>query len=117
MKRREFSILMGGTAVASTTWPSLLGAQQKAMPVNDQSDALLVDIDRFFASRPYPIGQPGGATRDPYHLSGRQFTEVVGLMSYGSNLTDAWRQVGAYAGRILKGTKPADLPVAQSSRF
>jgi len=38
-------------------------------------------------------------------------------MSYGSNLTDAWRQVGAYAGHMLKGTKPAELPIAQSSKF
>jgi len=47
----------------------------------------------------------------------RDFAEVGGLMSYGANLTDAYRQVGAYTGRIIKGAKPADLPVVQTSKF
>jgi putative tryptophan/tyrosine transport system substrate-binding protein len=51
------------------------------------------------------------------YAGGRQFAESGGLMCYGSNLADAFRQVGAYAGRILKGAKPADLPVVQSSKF
>jgi putative ABC transport system substrate-binding protein len=53
----------------------------------------------------------------PATYPGRQFTEAGGLISYGSNLTDAWRQVGVYVGRILKGAKPADLPVVQASKF
>jgi putative ABC transport system substrate-binding protein len=48
---------------------------------------------------------------------GRQFAEIGGLMSYGANLNDAWRQLGVYTGRVLKGVKPADLPVVQANKF
>jgi putative ABC transport system substrate-binding protein len=53
----------------------------------------------------------------PATYAGRQFPEIGGLMSYGANLADAWRQVGLYAGHILKGAKPADLPVVQATKL
>ena len=85
--------------------------------VGERPDALFVDIDPFFTSRRFQLVNLASRHAIPTTYPGRQFTEVGGLMSYGSDLRDAWRQVGVYAGRILKGAKPADLPVAQSTKF
>jgi len=53
----------------------------------------------------------------PAIYASREDAEAGGLMSYGTSFPDTWRQMGVYAGRILKGAKPADLPVVQSSKF
>jgi putative tryptophan/tyrosine transport system substrate-binding protein len=85
--------------------------------VREPPDAVFVDIDPFFTSRRVQIVHLASHHRVPATYPGRQFAEVGGLMSYGSNLTDAWRQVGVYTGRVLKGAKPADLPVVQATKF
>jgi ABC transporter substrate binding protein len=76
-----------------------------------------VGNDPFFNSRRVEMVHLASYHRIPATYSSRDFAEAGGLMSYGSNITDAWRLAGAYAGRILKGAKPADLPVVQSSKF
>jgi len=83
----------------------------------DRPDALFVDIDPFFTSRRVQLVNLASRYAIPTTYPGRQFTEAGGLISYGINLSDAWRQLGIYTGRILKGAKPSDLPVVQASKF
>ena len=85
--------------------------------VRERPDALFVGGDAFFGSRRVQLVNTAARHAVPATYSQRAFPEVGGLMSYGGNLLDAYRQVGVYAGRILKGAKPADLPVVQSSKF
>jgi putative tryptophan/tyrosine transport system substrate-binding protein len=85
--------------------------------VHERPDALLVGIDPFFNSRRTQLVHLATRYAIPASYPARDFAEAGGLMSYGANIADAWRQVGSYAGRILKGVKPADLPVVQSSKF
>ena len=85
--------------------------------MQERPDVLFVSIDSFLTSRRIQIVQLAARHTVPAVYGQRLFAEVGGLMSYGSNIADAWRQAGGYAGRILKGAKPADLPVVQASKF
>jgi putative tryptophan/tyrosine transport system substrate-binding protein len=83
----------------------------------ERPDALFVGPDPFFTSRRTQLTHLASRHALPTTYSVRDFVEAGGLISYGTNVVDAWRQVGGYAGRILKGTKPTDLPVVQASKF
>jgi putative tryptophan/tyrosine transport system substrate-binding protein len=85
--------------------------------VNERPDALFVGPGPFLIDRRVQLALLAVLHRVPAIYQDRLNTEAGGLMSYGASLGDAWRQVGAYTGRILKGAKPADLPVVQSSKF
>jgi len=83
----------------------------------ERPDALFVGPGPFFVERRIQLALFASRHAVPATYSTRDFVEAGGLMSYGGSLTDAYHQVGVYVGRILKGTKPADLPVVQASKF
>jgi putative ABC transport system substrate-binding protein len=85
--------------------------------VRNRADALVVGADSFFYSRRLQLATLATRHAIPAVYSVREFVEVGGLMTYGTSLTEVYRQLGAYAGRILKGDKPAELPVVQSTKF
>jgi ABC-type uncharacterized transport system substrate-binding protein len=79
--------------------------------------AILVGADPYFGSHVAQIVRLAARNRVPTVYYKREFTDAGGLMSYGASNSDAWRQVGIYTARILKGAKPGDLPVMQSTKF
>jgi putative tryptophan/tyrosine transport system substrate-binding protein len=85
--------------------------------VRDRADALFIAPDAFFVSRRVQFATLAARDRVPTSCANREMVEAGLLMSYGVNIADMFLQVGIYTGDILKGTKPADLPVLQSTKF
>jgi putative tryptophan/tyrosine transport system substrate-binding protein len=85
--------------------------------VRDRADALYVAGDVFFTSRRVQFATLAAHHRIPATYPSRQAVEAGGLMAYAADRVDMFRQVGSYTGQILKGAKPADLPVLQSTKF
>jgi putative ABC transport system substrate-binding protein len=85
--------------------------------LRNKADALLVATDPFFFSRRLQLATLATRHAIPAVYNAREYAEAGGLMTYGTSLTEVFRQVGVYTGRILKGANPADLPVVQSTRF
>ena len=104
----EFHVLNAGTSATSMR---LRNHRARAARTRSSSAA-----DPFFAIRRVRLA-PGGASAVPAIATYREFADAGGLMSYGTSITGPVRQLGVYTGRILKGEKPADLPVVQPTKF
>jgi putative tryptophan/tyrosine transport system substrate-binding protein len=83
----------------------------------ERADALFVGPDPYFVVRRVQLANLAARHALPASYFARDLAEAGGLISYGTDISDAYRQIGVYTGRILKGDKPADLPVVQASKF
>jgi putative tryptophan/tyrosine transport system substrate-binding protein len=85
--------------------------------VRDEADALFVAPDSFFQGQRVQLARLAARHAIPTAYSVRQYVEAGGLMSYGTDILETYRQTGVYTGQILKGANPAELPVMQSTKF
>jgi ABC-type uncharacterized transport system substrate-binding protein len=88
-----------------------------ATMARERTEALLIAGDAFFNSRNVQFATLAARQGIASSSANREFAEAGGLMSYGTDSTEMWHQVGVYTGQILKGAKPGDLPIVQSTRF
>ena len=124
MRRRALIRLLGGAAAA---WPLGVHAQQRTMPVIGLLSSLTPsDAPRIMAAFQLGLGEAGYIDSRNVVIeyrwaegqyADREIAEAGGLISYGSSRTDAYHQAGIYVGRLLKGEKPADLPVVLPTKF
>jgi putative ABC transport system substrate-binding protein len=101
--------------VTATTNSEITPAFKEA--VQKRADAILISPDPLFTSRPVQLATLAARHAMPAIYAVREFAEGGGLISYGSDFTDMFRQTGTYVARILKGEKPADLPILQATKF
>ena len=101
--------------LSATTNRDIKSAFEAAM--EKRADALLIIVDPLFTNRPVQLAILAARHALPAIYALREFAEAGGVMSYGSNFTDSFRLAGTYTGRVLKGEKPADLPILQASKF
>jgi putative tryptophan/tyrosine transport system substrate-binding protein len=126
MRRRDFVSLIGGAVISSTFVFGLQFHVLHASAVRDfdpvfatlaqlRPGGLVIGSDPFFNSQSEQLAALAIRHAVPAIYQYREFAAAGGLMSYGGSLTDMYRQVGVHTGRILKGEKPADLPVQQTT--
>ena len=101
--------------VMATTKREITAAFKEA--VQKRAAAILISPDPLFTSRPVQLATLAARHAMPALYATREFAEGGGLISYGSDYTDMFRQAGTYVARILKGEKPTELPILQATKF